>query len=59
MNKTCGWSKDELVTDVFLWISSHGRAGVVQPSGTYLQQLCMDTGWSQEDLPQGMDDRDE
>ena len=28
-------------------------------AGTYLQKLCTDTGYSMEDLPGVMDDRDE
>ena len=37
----------------------HGRTSVEQPTRTYLQQLCTDTGCSQEDLQEEMDDRDE
>ena len=46
------------ISDVLLWIPSHGRAKVVWPSGTYIQQLCTDTGCSLKDLPGVMDDRD-
>ena len=28
-----------------------------RPARTYLQQLCTDTGYSPEDLPEAMDDR--
>ena len=50
-------SKDELISDVILWTSSHGRTKVGRPAGTYLQQLCTDTRCSLEDRPGAMDDR--
>ena len=50
----CWRSKDELISNVLLWTSSHGR-----PAWTYIQQLCADTGYSLEDQPGAMDDRDE
>ena len=52
-------SKDEFVSDILLWNSSHGSANVGRPTGTYLQQFCTDTGCSLEDLTEAMDDRDE
>ena len=51
----CWKSEDELISDVFLWTSSHGRARVERPAGTYLQHC---TGCSLEDLLRAMDDRD-
>ena len=54
----CWRSKDELVSKVLLWTSSHGRAKVGRPARTCIQQLCTDTGCSLEDLPGVMDDRD-
>ena len=54
----CWRSKEELISDVFLWIPLHGRASVGWPTRTYLQQLCTDTGYSLEDLQEAMDDRD-
>ena len=51
-------SKNEFKSGVFLWTSSHGRASIGQPTRTYLQQLCTDTGCSLEDLPGVMTDRD-
>ena len=51
----CWRSKDELISDMFLWPPSHEQASVRQPVRTYLQQLCMDTGCL-EDLPKAMDD---
>ena len=52
----CWRSRDELISDVLLWTPSRGRAG--QPAWTYIQQLCVDTGYRSEDLPEAMDDRD-
>ena len=53
----CWRSRDELICDVPLWTSSHGRAKAGWPARTYVQQLCADTGSSPEDLPEAMDDR--
>ena len=50
--------KDELISDVLLWTSSHGRAKRGRPARTYIQQFCVDTGCSPEDLPEAMDDRE-
>ena len=41
------------------WRSPHGRESVGRPTRTYLQQLCVATGYSLDDLPESMDDRDE
>ena len=49
-------SKDELISDVLLWIPSYGRAKAGRPARTYIQQLCKDTGCSPEDLPEAMND---
>ena len=54
----CWRSKDELISDVLLWSPSHGRAKAGRPARTYIQQLCADTGFSLEDLPEAMDDRE-
>ena len=45
--------------DVLLWTPSHRPAGVGQTAWTYLQQLCIDTECSLEDLLNVLDDRDE
>ena len=50
----CRRSKDELISDILLWTSSHERG---RPTGTYIQQLCADTGYSLENHPGAMDDR--
>ena len=54
----CWRSRDELISDVLLWTSSHGRAKAGQPDRTYIQQLWADTGCNPEDLPEAMDDRE-
>ena len=51
-------NRDELISDILLWTPSHGRAKVGWPARTYIQQLCVDTGYSPEDLPEAMDDRE-
>ena len=53
----CWRSRDELISDVLLWAPSHGRAKAGPPARTYIQQLCVDTGCSPEDLPKVMNDR--
>ena len=54
----CRRSKDELISDVFLWTPTYGRAKAGWPARTYIQQLCQDTGCSPEDLPEAMNDRE-
>ena len=51
-------SRDELISDVLLWIPTYGRAKAGWPARTYIQQLCEDTGCSPEDLPEAMNDRE-
>ena len=51
----CWRSKEELINNILLWTPSHGWAKAAR---TYIQQLCVDTGYSLEDLPGIMDDRD-
>ena len=55
----CWRNKDELISDVLLWIPSHGRAKAGRPARTYMQLLCADTGYIPEDLPETMDDTEE
>ena len=52
-------SKDGLISDVLFWTSSHGHDSIGRLTRTYLQQFCTDTGWSLEDQPEAMDDRNE
>ena len=54
----CWRSKDELISNVFLWTPSNGRAKAGRPARTYIQQLWANTGYSLEDLLGAMDDRD-
>ena len=56
--RPCWRSRDELISDVFRWTPSHGRAKAGRPSLTYIQQLSTDTGCSPGDLPEVMDDRE-
>ena len=52
----CWRSRDELISDVLLWIPLHDRAKAGRSAQTYIQQLCVDTDYSPEDLPEAMDD---
>ena len=52
----CWRSRDELISDVLQWTTSHGRAKAGRPARPYVQQLCADTGCSPEDLPEAMDE---
>ena len=54
----CWRSRDKLMSDVLLWTPSYGRAKAGRPARTYIQQLCEDTGWSSEDPPEVMNDRE-
>ena len=53
----CWRSKDELISDILLWIPAYGQAKAGRPARTYIQQLCDDTGCYPEDLPEAMNDR--
>ena len=46
----CSRSRDELISDVFLWTPSHGRAKTGWPCRIYIQRLFADTGCSLENL---------
>ena len=54
----CWRSKDELISDVLLWIPTYGQAKTGRPIRTYIQQLCEDTGCSPKDLPEVINDRE-
>ena len=54
----CGRSRDDLISDVLLWTPTYSRAKAGRPARTYIQQLCEDTGYSPEDLPEVMNDRE-
>ena len=55
----CWEFRDELKSDVLLWTHSHGRAKAGRPARTYIQQLSEDTWYSLEDMPKGMNNREE
>ena len=54
----CWRSKDELISDIPQWTSSHEPGKARWPARTSIQQYCADTGCSLEDLSGAMDDRD-
>ena len=54
----CWRRRDELISDVLLWTPTYGRAKAGRPDRTYIQQLCGDTGYSPEDLPEAMNGRE-
>ena len=54
----CCRSKEEHVSNILLWTHSYGRAKAGWPARLYIQQLCVDTRYSLEDLPGAMVDRD-
>ena len=54
----CWRSRDELISDVLLWTFSHGRVKAGWPARTYIQELCVDMGYSPEYLPEAMNDRE-
>ena len=49
----CWSSRDELISDLILWTPWHGQAKAGDPAQTYIEQLCVDTGRSPEDLSIG------
>ena len=54
----CWRSRDDLISDVFLWTPTCGQANAGRPAWTSIQQLCEDTGCSPEDLPEAMNNRE-
>ena len=54
----CWGSRDELIGGVLRWTPTYCRAKVGRPARTYIQHLCEDTGYSPEDLPEAMKDRE-
>ena len=53
----CWRSRDELISDL-LRTPTYGRAKAGRLARTYIQQTCVDTGYSSEDLPEAMNDRE-
>ena len=54
----CRRSRDEIISDILQWTSSHGLAKTGRPARTYIQQLCAEAGCNLEDLLEAMDDRE-
>ena len=54
----CWRNGDKLIRNLLLRTPSHWRVKAGRLARTYIQQFCADTGWSHEDLPGAMDDRD-
>ena len=52
----CWRSRDELISDILPWTPSRVQVKAGWPARTYIQQLCADTGYTFEDLPEAMDD---
>ena len=51
-------SKDELISDILSWTLAHEHTCVGWPAMTYIHQLCVNTGWHQDELPRVMANRD-
>ena len=58
MQDTAGGARGKLISDILLSTPSHRHASFGRPTRTYLHQLSVDTGYTLEDLPGAMDDRD-
>ena len=43
-----------IISDVLLWSPTYGRAKAGRPAKIYIQQLCEDTEYSPEDLPEAL-----
>ena len=54
----CWRSREELISEVFLWTPTYGWAKAGRSARTYIQQLCEYTGYSPEDLPEAINDRE-
>ena len=53
-----GTTENYLISNVFLWTSTYGHAGVGCLVRTYIHHLCVDTGCSLEDMHGVLDIRD-
>ena len=54
----CWRSRGEIISDVLLWTPTYGRAKAGQLARTYIRQWCEDIGYSPEDQPEPMNDRE-
>ena len=53
-----GKVRDKVINKIFMWTPTYGNTSVGRPAKTYILQLCGDTGYSLEDLPREMTNRD-
>lgn len=53
----CCRSEKELISSTLLCNLQHGRQKIERPHKTFMNQLCGDTNYSQEQLPAAMDDQ--
>ena len=58
MQDTAGEAGIRLISDVLLWTPTYDWAKAGRPARTYIRQLCEDMGFSPEDLPEVMNDRE-
>ena len=56
--RDAGESKEELISNVLLWTTTHGHTSMGHPSKTYILQLYADTDCRLEDLSRVMVDKD-
>ena len=54
----CWRSRDELISDVLQWTTSHGWAKAGWPARPYIRQLCANIICSPKDLPNAKEDRE-
>ena len=55
----CWISKNEVVSDVLLWLPIHGRRSRGCPAKTFVDQLMEDTSCNYEDIPNAIMNREE
>ena len=55
----CWRSKNEVVSDVLLWLPIHGRRSRGRPAKTFVDQLMEDTSCNYEELPNALMTREE
>ena len=53
----CSKSKNEVVSDVLLWLPIHGRRSRGSPAKTFVDQIMEDTSCNYEELPNAMMNR--
>jgi len=55
----CWRAKQELISNLLLWVSRRGKSRVGRPASSYIDQLCRDASCLPENLPTLMQERDE